>query len=189
MNNFNTAAFDALLAELETTADEFWNISRDNAVFLSHLLRAMNARRVLEIGTSNGYSALWFARALAENGNEGAEVVALEHDAGRAALARRNAERAGLSHIIRVVEGDARMLIAAQVGPFDLVFLDAEKSEYADYLRLALPLTRPNGLLIGDDTVSLAAEMPEYLALAFEHPALESVAVPIDDGVVISRVR
>jgi len=182
-------ALDNLLAELEATADEFWNISRDNAVFLSLLLRTMNARRVLEIGTSNGYSALWFARALQENKHAEAEVVAIEHDAGRAALARENARRAGLSHIIRVVEGDALKLIGQQTGLFDFVFLDAEKSQYADYLRLALPLTRPNGLLIGDDTVSLAAEMPEYLALAFDHPALESVAVPIDDGVVISRVR
>ena len=181
-------AFEDLLRELEATADAYWNISRDNARFLCLLLKSIGARRVLEVGTSNGYSTLWFARALEELGGEGA-VVAIEHDPGRAALARENYRRAGLEGRIRLLVGDACRLIEQQSGPFDFVFLDAEKSEYADYLRAVLPLVRPGGLIVGDDTISLREEMAEYVELAFSSPDLESVDVPIDDGVILSYRR
>jgi predicted O-methyltransferase YrrM len=186
---------DSLITSLETTADDFWNISRENAIFLSSLIRAMGAKRVLEVGTSNGYSTLWFAEAVKENGGE---VVTLEFDAGRAQIARENFAKAGLSETITLIEGDAcetlkthpsLMSLTASPPLFDFVFLDAEKPEYAEYLRLCVPLVRKNGLIIGDDTISMANDMPEYLTLAFAHPELESVAMPIDDGVVLSRKR
>jgi len=182
-------AFEDLLRELEATADAYWNISRDNARFLCLLLKSIGARRVLEVGTSNGYSTLWFARALEESGEGGGEVIAIEHDPGRAALASENYRRAGLEGRIRLLVGDARALIDQQSGPFDFVFLDAEKSEYADYLRAVLPLVRPGGLIVGDDTISLRAEMAEYVDLAFSSPDLESVDVPIDDGIILSYRR
>jgi predicted O-methyltransferase YrrM len=187
MTNLHT-----LLSSLEATADDFWNISRENAIFLSTLIRAMGAKRVLEVGTSNGYSTLWFAEAVKENGGE---VITLEFDAGRAQIACENFVAAGLADTITLIEGDAcetlktHPSLLASPTLFDFVFLDAEKPEYAEYLRLCVPLVRKNGLIIGDDTISMAADMPEYLSLAFDHPELESVAVPIDDGVVISRKR
>lgn len=184
----NPDAFDALLRELEQTADDYWNVGRDNAAFLALLIKSVNAGRVLEIGTSNGYSTLWFARALTQM-DGGGSVVAIEHDAGRAAHARENYCRAGLDDVITLAEGDALALIPQQTGPFDFVFLDAEKSQYASYLRAALPLVRPGGLIVGDDTISLRDQMPEYVDLAFSSPDLESVEVPIDDGVIISRKR
>lgn len=180
----DTNAFEALLSELERTADDFWNVGRDNAQFLALLIKSLGAKRVLEVGTSNGYSTLWFARALSETGN--GQVVAIEFDAGRAALARENFRRAGVEERITLLVGDAKTLIAEQSGPFDFVFLDAEKPEYADYLRAALPLVRVGGLIVGDDTLSLRAQMTEYVELAFSHPDLESVEVPIDDGVILS---
>jgi len=183
----NDRELEALLAELERTADDFWNISRDNARFLSLLVKTSGTRRILEVGTSNGYSTLWFARALVEAG--GGEVVAIEYDAGRAALARENFRRAGLDALITLREGDALQIIPTLAGPFDFVFLDAEKGQYADYLRLALPLLRPGGLVVGDDTVSLRDQMAEYVDLAFRHPELESVDVPIDDGIILSYKR
>lgn len=184
-------AFDALLRDLENTADEYWNVGRDNAQLLALLIKSVNARRVLEVGTSNGYSTLWFARALEEIASGAGQVVAIEFDANRAALARENFREAGLGHVITLREGDARTLLAAQSAetPFDFVFLDAEKSEYADYLRAVLPLVRSGGLIVGDDTQSLRAEMTDYVELAFGHPDLESVEVPIDDGIILSRKR
>lgn len=181
--------FETLLTELEGTADNYWNVGRDNAAFLALLIKGIGARRVLEVGTSNGYSALWFARALVEERVENPQVITLEADPGRAALARENFRRAGLDDIITLHVGDARELIAAQSGPFDFVFLDADKPQYADYLRAALPLVRPGGLIAGDDTLSLRDEMPEYVQLAFSHPQLETVEIPIDDGVILSRKR
>jgi predicted O-methyltransferase YrrM len=190
-----STSLPTLLTSLETTADDFWNISRENAVFLSTLIRAMGAKRVLEVGTSNGYSTLWFAEAVKEDGGE---VITLEFDAGRAQIARENFATAGLADTITLIEGDAcetlkthPSLLASPTlsNVFDFVFLDAEKPEYAEYLRLCVPLVRKNGLIIGDDTIYMAVDMPEYLALAFDHPELESVAVPIDDGIVISRKK
>jgi predicted O-methyltransferase YrrM len=186
------ADFDALLTELETTADDYWNVGRDNAAFLAFLLKSIGARRVLEVGTSNGYSALWFARALSETSGvagSDAKVITIEFDSGRAAIARENIRRAGLENIITLLEGDARELIPQQAGsgPFDFVFLDADKPQYADYLRAALPLTRVGGILVGDDTLSLRDQMPAYIALAHGHPDLETVELSIDDGIVLSR--
>ena len=179
-----TSAFEELLRELEKTASAFTNVGRDNARLLALLVKAIHARRVLEVGTSNGYSTLWLARALHETG--GGEVIAIEHDAGRAALARENYRRAGLDGVITLLEGDARALIPQQAGPFDFVFLDAEKGQYAAYLRACLPLLRPGGLVVGDDTISLRSRMTEYVELAFSLPGLESVEIPIDDGVILS---
>jgi predicted O-methyltransferase YrrM len=183
----NADAFEALLTELETTADDFWNVSRENAAFLAFLSKSIRAKRVLEVGSSNGYSALWFGRALLETVGEDAQVITLEFDAGRAAIARENIRRAGLENVVTVLEGDARQLIPEQTGPFDLVFMDADKPQYADYLRAALPLTRIGGLLIGDDTLSLREHMPEYIELAHSHPDLETIELSLDDGVVLSR--
>lgn len=177
-------AFEALLQELEQTADYYWNVGRDNAVLLSMLIKSTGAKRVLEVGTSNGYSTLWFARALEENG--GGSVTAIEYDGGRATLARENYKRAGLDNIITLLQGDAREIIRQQAGPFDFVFLDADKPQYADYLRAVLPLVRSGGLIVGDDTISLKEHMGEYIELAFSSPELESVEVPIDDGIIIS---
>lgn len=190
MSESNTPdAFDALLTELETTADDYWNLSRENALFLSLLIKGIGARRILEVGTSNGYAALWFVRAAREVAPAEAQVITLEADAGRAALARANFRRAGVEDAVSLVEGDARALIPQQTGLFDFVFLDAEKAQYADYLRLVLPLVRPGGFIVGDDTVSLRDQMPDYVALAFSHPDVESVDVPIDDGIILSRKR
>jgi predicted O-methyltransferase YrrM len=182
-------AFEALLRELETTADAYWNVGRDNAQLLALLVKTLNARRVLEVGTSNGYSTLWFARALEEIEPGAGQVVAIEHDSQRAAFARDNFRRAEVENVVTLLHGDARQLLARQTGPFDFVFLDAEKSEYADYLRAVLPLVRTGGLIVGDDTQSLRAQMTEYVTLAFSHPDLESVEVPIDDGIIVSRKR
>lgn len=190
------ADMEALLTELEATAEDYWNVGRDNAAFLCFLLKTIGARRVLEVGTSNGYSALWFARALQESNNgkeaaEHAQVVTIEFDSGRAAVARENIRRAGLEDMVTLLEGDARTLISAQTngggGLFDFVFLDADKPQYADYLRAALPLTRIGGILVGDDTLSLRDQMPDYIALAHSHPDLETVELSIDDGIVLSR--
>lgn len=181
-------AFEALLAELETTADDFWNVSRENAAFLALLIKSIGAKRVLEVGTSNGYSTLWFARALVENG--GGTVIAMEFDPGRAAKARANFERAGLADVITLVEGDAIAAIPRQTGPLDFVFLDADKPQYADYLRAALPLVRQNGLIVGDDTTSLRAEMGDYIDLVRTSSEIETVELAtLDDGVIISRKR
>ncbi|HEX5044879.1 MAG TPA: O-methyltransferase [Candidatus Polarisedimenticolaceae bacterium] len=121
---------------------------------LLHLLaRVSGARRILEIGTLGGYSTLWLARALPEDGR----LVTLELDPGHADVARKNLVRGGVASRVEVRVGPALALLPRLAeegaGPFDLVFIDADKSEYPAYLRWALALSRPGTLLIGDNVV------------------------------------
>jgi len=121
--------------------------------FLELLVRLTHANRVLEIGTLGGYSTIWMARALSDGGR----IVTLEADETHATVARANFERAGLSDRIDLRVGPALSTLPAlegeKQGPFDLVFIDADKPSNPDYLAWALKLTRPGSLIIGDNVV------------------------------------
>lgn len=121
--------------------------------FLEVLVRAAGARRILEIGTLGGYSTLWLARAVPDNGL----VVTLELEAKHAAIAQRNFEQAGLSRRVELRIGPARESLAALVegsaDPFDFIFIDADKAGYPDYLQWSLKLSHPGTLIIADNVV------------------------------------
>lgn len=120
---------------------------------LEVLARARGARRILEIGTLAGYSTIWMARALPPGGR----LVTLEADARHAAVARENLARAGLAGVVELHLGPALetlpRLAAEGAGPFDLVFIDADKPSYPEYLEWSLRLTRPGSLIIADNVV------------------------------------
>lgn len=121
---------------------------------LLHLLaRAHGSRRILEIGTLGGYSTTWLARALPADG----ELVTLELDPHHAEVARANLARAGVADRVRVVVGPALETLPALAGPFDLVFVDADKVNGPAYVRLALPLMPAGGLLVVDNVARRAA--------------------------------
>jgi predicted O-methyltransferase YrrM len=117
------------------------------------LARVQGARRILEIGTLGGYSAIWMARALPADGR----LVTLEADPQHAAVARANLERAGLAERVEVLEGPAldalAKLEAEGADPFDLVFLDADKEHNAEYLDAAVRLSRPGTLIVADNVI------------------------------------
>jgi predicted O-methyltransferase YrrM len=119
-----------------------------------HLLaRAVGARKILEIGTLGGYSTIWLARALPPDG----KLITLEAELKHAEVARANIERAGLSGAVELRLGRAQetlpALVAEQHGPFDLIFIDADKPGYSDYLGWSLRLSRPGTLIIADNVV------------------------------------
>jgi predicted O-methyltransferase YrrM len=119
--------------------------------FLGVLARATGARRILEIGTLGGYSTIWLARGLAPGGR----LVTLEYSPKHAEVARANLARAGLAEVVEVRVGralDTLPALAAEA-PFDLVFVDADKAPYAQYLDWAVRLTRPGGLVVADNVV------------------------------------
>ena len=175
--------YRALLKRLEKTAKAYTNIAPENGQFLSILIRSINARNVLEVGTSNGYSTIWLAAALKETGGR---LITLEFDPTRAAEAEAHLQEAGLDGIVEVRVGNALDEIPKCDATFDLVFLDAEKSEYRRYLELVLPNIRPGGLIVADDTVTMRDEMPDYVEFVFNTPVLHSVDIPLDDGVILS---
>jgi predicted O-methyltransferase YrrM len=116
---------------------------------LRTLVAALEARAVLEIGTAVGYSALWMAQALGPGGR----LISLELDATRAATARRNIERAGLSEMVNVIVGDASRFVHKVAGPFDLIFQDPDKRLYEPLLDTLIALLRPGGVLVTDNVL------------------------------------
>jgi predicted O-methyltransferase YrrM len=126
-------------------------VSAPQGRFLRVLARAVGARRILEIGTLGGYSTIWLARGLAPGGR----LVTLEYSAKHAEVARANLARAGLAETVEVRVGEALDILPALAAeePFDLVFVDADKEPYAQYLDWAARLTRAGGLVVADNVV------------------------------------
>ncbi|MDA8311770.1 MAG: O-methyltransferase [Actinomycetota bacterium] len=128
-------------------------VSPPQGMLLHVLVRAIGARRVLEIGTLAGYSTIWMARAVPAGGS----VVTLELDSHHAEVARRNFSRAGVDGVVELRLGPALESLARIEeegrGPFDLVFVDADKRTYPEYLRWALRLARPGTLVVVDNVV------------------------------------
>ncbi|MEU9317096.1 O-methyltransferase [Streptomyces sp. NPDC048295] len=128
-------------------------VAANQGKLLNLLARLQGARTVLEIGTLGGYSTIWLARALPEGGR----VVTLEADPAYAEVARANIERAGLADVVEIRVGralDTLPELAAQgYGPFDVVFIDADKPSNPDYLAWSLKLTRPGSLIVADNVV------------------------------------
>jgi caffeoyl-CoA O-methyltransferase len=193
------------LADAEACGLPSINVSPNQGRLLYLLAKMVSAKRVLEIGTLGGYSATWLARALPADGL----LVSLELEARNADVARRNLERAGLSAAIDIRVGPAadslRALIRSSPPPFDVVFLDADKSGYVEYLELALQLSRSGTLILADNVIrhglvldSNPADANDAGAKAYNeviarHPRLESLILPVVrarvDGLAISLVR
>jgi predicted O-methyltransferase YrrM len=193
------------LADAEAAGLPSINVSPNQGRLLYLLAKLAGAKRVLEIGTLGAYSTTWLARALPADGR----LVTLELEARHAGVARRNLERAGLAAAIDLRVGPAadslRDLIRSSTVPFDLVFLDANKSGYVEYLELALQLSRPGTLILADNVIRHGlvldsnpgdpndAGAKAYNEIIARHPRLESLILPIVrarvDGMAISLVR
>ncbi|TAJ17075.1 MAG: O-methyltransferase [Dehalococcoidia bacterium] len=156
------------------------NITRDTGEFLSVLVRAMAARRVLEIGTSNGYSTLWLAEAARAVGGSVTTVELSEYKIG---LAAENFARSGLSSFIRQVQDDAgRVLRESEDGAYDLVFLDSERPEYPGWWSDLRRVLRPGGLLVVDNATSHVEDMAPFVALVEADADFSTSLVPIGNG-------
>ena len=155
------------------------NITRDTGRLLWILIRAMGATRILEIGTSNAFSTIWLADAARSTGGR---VTTLELNPEKIALARANLVTAGLDGVVDIIEGRAADSLAALPGPFDVVFLDADRPSYLAYLELVVPKLRSGGILIADNATSHAQELRDYLRRVKSDPQLFAVTVPIGNG-------
>ena len=162
------------------------NITPETGQFLAILLRAVRAQRILEIGTSNAYSTIWLAWAAAETGGH---VTTIERAADKVAMARTNLQRAGLSDRVTVVHGSALDVLADLPGPFDLIFLDADRSNYDSYLDLLLPRLRRGGLLVTDNVTSHAAELADFLRRLKTQPQVDTVTLFLGNGEELTYKR
>ncbi len=150
-------ALNAALQASETAGLPTINVSPPQGKFLQLLARAIGARAILEMGTLGGYSTIWLARALPADGR----LITLEEDPKHAEIARTNIARAGLSGVVELRLGRALdtlpQLAAEGRGPFDFIFIDADKPSYADYFAWALKLSRRGTIIIGDNVIRRGA--------------------------------
>jgi len=159
------------------------NVPRRDGRLLRLLTEAINAQHVVEIGTSNGYSGIWFCLALRRTGGK---LTTHEIDEGRAALARANFKRAGVDDLVTLVMGDAHETVKKIQEPIDLLFLDADKQGYLDYLEKLLPLVRPGGLVVAHNMNPRQAD-PRFVKAITTNPALETLFLNMDlTGVAVS---
>jgi len=153
------------------TNQRYLNVPQNDGRLLRLLAESTNAKQVVELGTSTGYSALWLGMALQKTGGK---LTTYEIDAGRAAAARANFKKAGLADIITVIEGDAHEKLTQFKDPVDIVFLDADKEGYIDYLNKLLPQLRPGGLIIAHNITPGSAD-PRFIEAITTNPALETI--------------
>ena len=149
-----TAAEKKILGVINDIKTGPWmaNVDTLHGRLLRILTEAVNAQRVVEIGTANGYSALWICLGLKTTGGR---LITHEIDPQKASLARENFKRAGVEDLVTVVEGDAHETVTRLKEPIDILFIDADKAGYPDYLNKLLPLVRPGGLILADNTAGL----------------------------------
>jgi predicted O-methyltransferase YrrM len=198
-------ALEQGLADAERAGLPAINVSANQGKLLYLIAKIAGARRVLEIGTLGGYSTTWLTRALPPDG----KVVTLELDRKHADVARRNLDRAGVGDRVEVRVGRAidslRALIDGGEAPFDLIFIDADKGSYVEYLNLSLQLARPGTVILADNLIRngrvLQATPPDdsargakaYNDAMAAHPRLDSIILPIIrdnlDGLSISIVK
>jgi len=177
-----------VLAAIRAADRDLLAVSEEDGRFLRLMVATSGARRALEIGGANGYSAIWIGAGLRETGGH---LTTIEYDAARARTAAENIRRAGLADIFTVVPGDAFKEVPKIDGVFDFVFLDAWKRDYKRFYDLVFPRLQPHGLFLAHNVVNKREEMRDFLA-AIQNNAqvLTSIVSPGSEGMSVTfRLR
>lgn len=169
----------AVIDEMEKAHQTYLSVPMQDGKALRLLTETAGAKSVVEIGTSTGYSGLWFSLALQKMGGH---LTTFEIDHTRAAEAREHFKQAGVETLVTVVEGDAHAQVAKLKAPIDLAFIDADKEGYIDYLGKILPLVRPGGLILAHNVEMV----PEYVKAVTTNAALESIFYMEGNGLAIT---
>lgn len=175
-----------LLEQMDAQGHRYWSVPRKDGDFLHFLVKATQARNVLEVGTSHGYSAIWMGLALEETSGR---LTTIEIDPARHDLARKHVSEANLSQRVTLIKGDAHAEVLKLDGPFDFVFLDADKEGQVDYFHKLYPRKLvPGGVLAAHNAIRQAGSMRDYLDLVRKHPDFDTVTVSatMDDGFCLS---
>ncbi len=185
-------AADLVLREIEEYGHKTFIpiIGPKKGKILAEVIVQHKPTAVLEVGTFIGYSAILMAKHLPRS----AKVTSIDINPAVAEMARNNIRKAGLSHMIEVIVGDAKAVISMLPGPIDLVFIDAAKEEYYTYLRLVENKLRPGSVVVADNAGIFAQEMAEYLNYVRHsgqyrssyHPSTLEFRDDIPDGVEVS---
>ena len=165
-------------------------ISKNIGMFYNIMLKSINAKKILEIGMSVGYSGLWFADAVMSNTQSDGQIITIDRERFKIDNAKKNFEEAGVSSLIKIRDGEARKVlhdIKEEFGKnyFDFIFIDADKESYIEYFDLCLPLVRKGGIICADNILlpeRFNEMMVDYLSHVRSNPNVQSVTIPIDNG-------
>ena len=179
-----SSELQTLLRQIKAADADQLAVSEEDGRFLRVMVAAGHATRVLEIGSANGYSAIWIGLGLRQTGGH---LTTIEFDPARAKAAAEHIRSAGLSDIVTVIPGDAFKEIPKLAGPFDFVFLDAWKRDYKHFLDLMLPRLVPGGLFLAHNVVNKQTEMRDFIDAIKNDPRLITATVtPSGEGISVT---
>jgi len=169
----------AVLDEMVKSHLTYLSVPRQDGEALRLLAEAADAKNVVEIGTSTGYSGLWFCLALARTGGH---LTTFELNHQRAMMARAHFRDGGVEKMVTIIEGDAHEQVAKLKMPIDVAFIDADKGGYVDYLNKILPLVRPGGLILAHNVDMV----PAYVKAVTTNPDLETIFYMQGEGLAVT---
>lgn len=175
-----------ILKEMDSKGYRFLSVPWKDGEFLHLIVKAVKAKSVLEVGTSQGFSSIWIGLGLEETGGN---LTTIEINEEYYLVGRRNIEKAGLSHKITCINGDAHKVVTKLEGPFDFVFLDADKEGQMDYFEKLYPKKLlPGGMIIVHNAITQKSAMRDYLNMISKHPDFDTVflSVTMSDGFALS---
>jgi predicted O-methyltransferase YrrM len=179
-----TTQIESILKSIKAADKGLLAVSEEDGRFLRVMVAARNAKSIVEIGAASGYSGIWLGLGARESRGK---VVAIEYDPQRAKEAKANMQKAGLTDVVTVIEGDAFKEIPKLQGTFDLVFLDAWKPDYKRFFDMVYPRLEPGGVFLAHNVINKAAEMEPFLKAIQMHPGLfTSVVSPGSEGMSVS---
>ena len=172
-----------ILAELEKTQKEFWNVPRKTGILLNTFIKMMNAKSVLEIGTSNGYSGLWLSKALKETGGR---LTTIEFYDKRQSIAIENFKTCGVMDIVRPLKGSACEILESldESEKFDFVFIDAWKKEYVKYFELVNPHLSQKAMIVADNIISHSEKVQDFIAAVDADEEFQYAIVEVPGGIL-----
>src|SRR5689334_18124879 len=173
-----------LLRQIKAADTDLLAVSEEDGRFLRVMVASSHATRALEIGGANGYSAIWIGLGLRQTGGH---LTSIEFDPARAKTAEENIRRAALADVVTVIPGDAFKEIPKLSGEFDFVFLDAWKRDYKRFFDMVFPRLRTRGLFLAHNVVNKQSEMPDFLGVIENNPAVMTTIVrPSGEGMSVT---
>ena len=174
-----------LLAELEKTQKDFWNVPRKTGVLMNSFIKMMNIKSALEIGTSNGYSGIWLAKALKQTGGK---LTTIEFYEKRQSIAKENFKICGVDDVVRPIQGSACEILASfdENEKFDFVFIDACKKEYVKYFEMIKPHLTPKALIVADNIISHAEKVQDFIDAVDADDDFQYEILEVPGGILVA---
>ena len=169
-------------ASMNDRSQKMLNITHDTGVFLALLIKATKSKSILEVGTSNGYSTLWLADAVGQDGS----VTTIERAPHKTAMAERNFQRSGLIRRIQQIADEAGSFLASRsAGEYDFIFLDSDRGQYVDWWASLQHILAPGCLLVVDNAISHARQLEDFSRLVATTDGYLSSLSPIGKGELV----